>query len=86
VKSDRHAFADALYELMMLDLRPGLRSITVPVFAIIADGPFAQEIESQAAQTPHHDLRVIVHTRHFVMLDDPARTFRALDAFLAAHP
>ncbi|HEY1557221.1 MAG TPA: alpha/beta hydrolase [Kofleriaceae bacterium] len=86
VKSDRRAFADALYELMMLDLRHDMTRITAPVLALVADGPFAAEISRQAALAPHHEVHVIAKTRHFVMLDAPDATFRALDAFLAAHP
>ena len=86
LRSDHRAFADALYEVFTTSLDRRLPAITAPVLVLLADEAFAGEIERQVTAIPHHEVHVIPHTRHFVMLDDPRATFAALDAFLAAHP
>lgn len=86
LRSDHRAFADALYEVFTTSLDRRLPAITAPVLVLLADESFAGEIARQVAAIPHHEVHVIPHTRHFVMLDDPRATFAALDAFLAAHP
>jgi pimeloyl-ACP methyl ester carboxylesterase len=86
LKSDRKAFANALYELFTTDIRPELPKITAPVLELVADGPYADDLQKQHAAIPHHDEKLLPHTHHFVMYDDPKATFAAIDAFLAAHP
>lgn len=86
VRSDRRAVADAFYELFATDIRPELRKITAPLLAIVADSPYQQFIAEQLADVPHHEVTPIPHTRHLVMIDDPAGFDRVLDGFLAAHP
>jgi N-formylmaleamate deformylase len=85
VKSDKKAFAGALYELLTTDTRPELPKITAPVLVLMSDGPFADELQKQITAIPHHEGKLLPHTRHFVMYDDPKATFAAIDAFLAAH-
>lgn len=86
LRSDQRAIADAFYELFAVDLRAQLPRITRPVLAIVADSPYQRFIAEQLAAVPHHEVIPIPHTRHMVMLDDPAGFERALDRFLAAHP
>jgi len=86
VKSDHRAFANAFHELLVTDIRPELPKIAAPVLVLVADGPVADEIQKQTAAIPHHDAKLLPHTHHFVMYDDPKDTFAAIDAFLAAHP
>jgi pimeloyl-ACP methyl ester carboxylesterase len=83
--SDRRTFADAYVELFATDLRPQLPHIAAPVLIVLADGPFQGLIREQIAAIPLHDVVVVPHTRHFVMFDDPAGFFRAVDRFLAKH-
>jgi pimeloyl-ACP methyl ester carboxylesterase len=85
-RSDRRALGDAFYELFTTDLRPQMAAIRAPVRMILADGPFQQQIKEAVAAIPSHDVRVLANTRHFVMFDDPAGFFAAVDQFLAAHP
>jgi pimeloyl-ACP methyl ester carboxylesterase len=86
IKSDKRAFANAFHELVVTDIRSELPKITAPVLVLVADGPVADEILKQTAAIPHHDGKLVPHTHHFVMDDDPKSTFAAIDAFLAAHP
>jgi len=85
VKSDKRAFAGALYELLTTDIRPELPKITAPVLVLLSDGPFADDMQKQVAGIPKHDTKVLAKTRHFVWYDDPKATYAAIDAFLAAH-
>ena len=85
-KSDRRAMGDAIYEITTTDLRDKVARITVPVLVVLADGGLQQQIRSQVDVIPDHKVVVIPHTRHFVMFDDPDGFFRAVDAFLTAHP
>jgi hypothetical protein len=52
----------------------------------LIDGPAADDIQKQTAAIPHHETKLLPHTHHFVMFDDPKATFAAIDAFLTAHP
>jgi pimeloyl-ACP methyl ester carboxylesterase len=85
VKSDRKTFAAAMYELFTTDIRTDLPKITAPVLVLVADGPLADELLKQSTAIPRHEGKLLPHTHHFVMYDDPKATFAAIDAFLAAH-
>lgn len=85
-RSDRHAMGDAIYELVTTDLRDRISAITAPLLLVLADGGYQQRYASQVAPIPDHAIVVLPKTRHFVMFDDPAGFYRAIDAFLAAHP
>jgi pimeloyl-ACP methyl ester carboxylesterase len=86
LRSDRRAFANALYEVFTADLRPELAKIRAPVlFVLAADSP-KEGIDRQAHAIASHDVRAIARTKHFVMLDDPAGFYAVIDPFLAAHP
>ncbi len=86
IKSDKKAYATAIYELFTIDIRAHLPKITTPVLVLVADGPFADDLQKQLVPIPHHENKLLPRTRHFVMYDDPKATFAAIDAFLAAHP
>jgi len=80
--SDRGALGDAIYELAQIDLRPNLTSVRAPVLAVLADGTNQDTYRHQAESVPDHTVVVIPGAGHFVMLDDPAATFAAMDRFL----
>src|SRR5205814_7902084 len=91
-KSDPKTSADAMYFLMQTDLRADLPKIAAPILTIAADtdgqAPRPEVEASWKAQldpVPHHELIVIEHSKHFVMLDQPEAFYGALDAFLASH-
>jgi N-formylmaleamate deformylase len=92
VKTDPHAEAQALVELMTTDLRPQLSKIKKPNLLIGAgaaiSGPamkdlFVQAYQAQIANVPQHEFVLAEKARHFVMLDDPVFFFATLDEFLA---
>ena len=89
LKSDRATVADSLYELSTTDLHPELSKITAPVLVLAAGDngyPTAattQFYTAQYAGTPHVTVTTIEHSRHFIMLDQPAAFEAALAGFLA---
>jgi pimeloyl-ACP methyl ester carboxylesterase len=86
-RSNQRAYADALFELSTVDLRPYLGKIKAPTILILADGEKPEKrVREQMKRVKHHQIVVLANTRHFVMHDDFTAFSRALDAFLAAHP
>ena len=89
--SDRQALATAIGEIMLTDLRPGLPSMTTPVWAVyaaddnggapasMADGLWAREYAGLAGVT----LIRVDDSRHFIMADQPQRFAEIVDRFLA---
>jgi RNA polymerase sigma factor (sigma-70 family) len=91
-KSDPKAVALAMYELMTTDLRDEVARIKTPVL-LVGSGAFATSpemkkavqarYEAQVAKVPNHKVLIAEKARHFIMLDDPAFLFSAMDEFLA---
>ena len=90
-KSDLIAEGDAMYEMMTTDLRADLGKIKSPVIVIgtwIGYKDYAKREQVEANfRAQYADLKgykfVMSETaRHFVMLDDPAGFFEAVDGFL----
>jgi pimeloyl-ACP methyl ester carboxylesterase len=86
-KSDQNAYAEALYEISTVDLRPNVSKITAPALLMLANSGTPREdklvkwISDQ--MKPAKKLEVVVlPTRHFVMHDDFAAFAKALDKFL----
>lgn len=86
VRSDRAAIGNAIYEMVVTDLRDHVKDITSPVLVIAADGGLQKRIRQQTEAIPDHEMVVIPNAHHFVMWDEPAAFFEVLDRFLADHP
>ncbi|WP_426181451.1 alpha/beta fold hydrolase [Pseudomonas sp. TWRC1-2] len=79
INSDRKTMADAMYELMVTDLRPELGRIKVPVEVVYAYdshyGVEASQVDAMFrnayASTPNISFRRIDDSFHFIMLDQP---------------
>lgn len=89
-RSDQHAYAEALYEISTVDLRPNVSKITAPALLMLANSGTPREdklvkwISDQ--MKPAKKLEVVVlATKHFVMHDDFAAFAKALDKFLGKH-
>jgi pimeloyl-ACP methyl ester carboxylesterase len=96
------ATATYTQEIMSADLRPGLLNVTVPLLEIgpfdasldpqNPYSPTTSVSEKQAyyqqllATDPTAKVQMVDDSRHFIMLDQPAKLFSAIDAFLAALP
>lgn len=90
INSDRKTVADAVYELMITDLRPELARIKAPIkivyaydalFGVPAASVDAMYRQAYAAAPNIHFMR-IDDSFHFVMLDQPERFSRAVESFL----
>ena len=88
--SDRRVLAQAFYEDLTEDARPGLPALTAPV-AVIYPVDAAQTPEATAAfykaawaGAPRVAFTPIAASRHFEMLDQPAAFYGALDGALDA--
>jgi N-formylmaleamate deformylase len=86
VRSDRRTIGNAIYEMVMTDLRDHVKDISAPVLVIAADGGLSKRIREQTESIPDFEMVVIPNAHHFVMWDEPAAFFKVLDRFLAAHP
>lgn len=91
-KSDPHATADTMAFLMVTDARADLSKIKAPILTIAADdngevprAALEATWQAQLANIPSHELVLIEHSKHFVMIDQPVAFDAALDAFLAKH-
>jgi pimeloyl-ACP methyl ester carboxylesterase len=91
-KSDPATVAQAMEELLGLDLRPDLGKISSPlvVFGALADklqyGPRAaieQNYRNQYANAPQTRFEFFEKAKHFIMIDEPAAFAAALDKELA---
>lgn len=88
--SDGATMGRAVAEMMTTDLRAEVANIRTPVLLIAAgDGLTAdrqnavlEAYESQVSRVPRHRVLLAKNARHFVMLDDPAFLFSAMDGFL----
>jgi len=89
--SDRQAMAAAIREVMTTDLRPGLPTMTTPVWAVYASdadgGAPAAGADAlwgrEYAPLPAVQLIRVDDSRHFIMADQPARFTEIVDRFLA---
>jgi pimeloyl-ACP methyl ester carboxylesterase len=100
--ADQSATATYMQELLAADLRPKLSQIAVPLLEIAPFDatvdpqnpfhPWPTSGKKQAyyaslfAADPHAKVVMIDDSRHFVMLDQPAALYAAIDAFLASLP
>ncbi|KAJ9430406.1 alpha/beta hydrolase [Pantoea sp. YR343] len=90
LNSDRKTVVDAVYELMITDLRPELTRIKAPMeivyaydalFGVSAASVDAMYRQAYASASDIHFTR-IDDSFHFVMLDQPERFSRAVTSFL----
>jgi pimeloyl-ACP methyl ester carboxylesterase len=89
--SDPTVSGQAMYELILLDLRPELANIKVPMEVLYAVPPGAPVTPEQMDQffklsyaaTPQASVKRIPDSYHFIMIDQPAAFQAELKAFLA---
>ncbi|HAU5566542.1 TPA: alpha/beta hydrolase [Serratia fonticola] len=90
IHSDRKTIADAVYEVMVTDLRPELSRISAPIEVVYAyDTLFgipAASVEAMYRQAytaaPDIHFTQIDNSFHFVMLDQPERFSNVVKSFL----
>ena len=92
MESDAAVSAQAMYDLMLLDQRPALKNIRVPISVLWVRSPAAPVTDVQMAQfyrlsfanAPHAKLVQVPDSYHFIMWDAPEAFQRELKAFLSA--
>jgi pimeloyl-ACP methyl ester carboxylesterase len=92
MESDAAVSAQAMYELMLLDQRPALKGIKVPMQVLwvrapgtpVTDEQMAQFYRLSYANAPQAKLTQVPNAYHFIMWDAPEAFQRELKAFLAA--
>ncbi|MBA3830309.1 MAG: alpha/beta hydrolase [Chthoniobacterales bacterium] len=93
-KSDPTTTGQAMYELLTTDLRPDLGKIKCPILVMcaLADKlPYVRRAtldhnyKTQYANAPQTRFAFFEKAKHFIMIDDPAGFYGALDKELAAH-
>lgn len=84
-KSDSRVVAQALYDDMLTDIRPGLAKIRVPVSVIYAEdasvmgaGTADALYAAQFSNSPKTKMVKISDSRHFIMLDQPENFYAAV--------
>ncbi|MCX5745782.1 MAG: alpha/beta fold hydrolase, partial [Proteobacteria bacterium] len=87
VRSDQHAYVESFMEMAKYDLVAKVPVIKSGVLSVLSDGAYFYEfVKQQTAKIRDAKTVMLKDTRHFVFFDDQPGFFRALDAFLAAHP
>jgi pimeloyl-ACP methyl ester carboxylesterase len=97
--SDQRTVAEAMADLMSLDLREDLARITSPALVLgtwaglheqlkkynveVSRADFLQTFDAQFTRLSTLHFALAETARHFIMFDDPEWFFRELDAFLA---
>jgi len=97
--TDQHTMADAMADLMSLDLREDVARIGSPTLVLgtwaglhdqlktygmdLPREAFVQTFQEQFAKLSRLHFAMAERARHFIMFDDPAWFFAQLDAFLA---
>jgi pimeloyl-ACP methyl ester carboxylesterase len=97
--SDQRTSAEAMADLMLMDLRQDLTKITSPTLVLgtwiglheqlkkygmaLSRAEVVRTFEEQFAALPKLHFALTETARHFIMLDDPKWFFGELDAFLA---
>ncbi|EBW6088176.1 alpha/beta hydrolase [Atlantibacter hermannii] len=90
INSDRKTVADAVYELMITDLRPELLRIKAPIEIVYAYDPLfgvpAARVDAMYRQAyasaPDTHFTRIDNSFHFIMLDQPEQFSSAVKSFL----
>lgn len=86
IDSDAETVSEAFYEMMQIDLRPGLKNVTVPVLVMAAlkgtpEGS-VKKYEAQYAGLPSAKVVPFPDSLHFIMYDDLPHFLQATDSFL----
>jgi pimeloyl-ACP methyl ester carboxylesterase len=97
--SDQRTVAEAMADLMGLDLRDDVARITSPTLVLgtwsglheqlkkygtdVPRAAFVQTFDQQFAKVPKLHFALAETSRHFIMFDDPQWLFQQMDAFVA---
>jgi pimeloyl-ACP methyl ester carboxylesterase len=83
-KSDPHAVAQWASEDLMLDLRPQLGKVSIPLLEIGAGAQNASYYPTLLAGDPSAHVVAIENTRHFIMYDQPQALHAQIARFVSS--
>ena len=83
--SDPAVVGTAMTDDMLVDLRPGLGDVKIPV-SVLYETPLGDAMKAGYAALPAGTLIEVPGAKHFIMFDQPALFDAALDRFLRARP
>lgn len=90
IASDRKVMAQAMYEVMVLDLREAITSLDVPLTVLFARDPSLPDMDKVEgyyrdlyAAAPQSEVIAIDDAYHFIMFDQSAAFIDAVEAFLS---
>lgn len=93
LQSNQQTVADAIYNMLSTDLRPGIKKIQSPMLVMGTwvgtpggkEKTVQKEFDRQYAGAQNAKIVIADHARHFIMYDDPTWFFAQMDSFLAAN-
>ncbi|MEP7008144.1 MAG: alpha/beta hydrolase [Sphingomonas bacterium] len=83
--SDPAVVGTAMTDDMLVDLRPGLGGVKIPV-SVLHETVLGDAVKAGYAALPAGTLVEVPGAKHFIMYDQPARFDAALDQFLQTRP
>ncbi|MEO6218447.1 MAG: alpha/beta hydrolase [Sphingomonas sp.] len=83
--SDPAVVGTAMTDDMLVDLRPALGDLKIPV-TVLHETPLGEPMKAGYAALPPGTLVEVPGAKHFIMYDQPARFDAALDRFLQTRP
>jgi pimeloyl-ACP methyl ester carboxylesterase len=87
LKADRKTYVYGYTDLLKLDVRPALLSISVPVLILAAPFPSKEAVlpncEKQYATLANKTIRIAPGGRHYIMFDQPQWLYDEINSFLA---
>jgi N-formylmaleamate deformylase len=84
-KSDPKTVGEAIYEVMITDLRPRVKMIQSPVLLIgstQASTALEAIYQNEVSTIPNHKVVFAPNAKHFIQLDDPQFFYTQVEAFL----
>ncbi|WP_420551974.1 alpha/beta fold hydrolase [Tenacibaculum aiptasiae] len=95
LESDRATIAQSTFELMITDLRPEIKKVTIPILVLgswygLKNYGFTEEIvkanyKNQFITAKNCKIKIAKKAKHFIMLDDPNWTLQEIKSFMLAY-
>lgn len=92
IQSDRETMAQAIYELMTTDLRPGVEKVKIPILVFgswygAKDYGITKKIvqtnyKNQFFKADNCEIKVAETAKHFIMWDEPKWFINSVEAFI----
>ncbi|ARV08586.1 alpha/beta hydrolase [Winogradskyella sp. PC-19] len=89
IASDRKTYVYGYTDYLKLDIREGLKDITIPATIIAAEKPYGKEMATQTYKIQYQNLKnydfiIAESSAHFVMLDQPEWFSKQIQTILSS--